>query len=545
VLVGVALAALAGVVLGAWWGDQRLHAAEPLRNVSLAGRLVGGIAPDELDAVIAAETERIGSSTVSVDMGDQAIDFLARELGISVDAAATRDAVLDKGRTGPIIERIQGWASSFDGRRPVELRFSFDPEAAVAALRDHPLMLDRVPVHPSATFDGERLVPVEGAPGRGLDVAAIISAIDTAVEQGTFEQVPGAWKEIPSPIPFADATSLVAGVDNRAGAGIVIRLGETMRWIPPKVLYSWLTSESDGGELRLELDGLAALEYIESLYADVWLGGFNPTFEVVDGNPVVADVVDTRTLCCSADAVRAIEEVITGEATQPIDLPLRGPTEDESLAVARDLGVLELVSEFTTEHACCASRVTNIHRIADIIRGYVIPPDGQLSINDYVGRRTRENGFVAAGVIQSGRFDDAVGGGISQFATTIFNAAFFAGLDIPEYQSHSIYISRYPYGREATVSFPAPDLVIHNTTPHHVLIWTSYTDTSITVQMFSTPHVQVEETGQTVGRAGACTRVTTYRQRSYLDGTVVDDSVFATYRPGEGLDCQGRPTARP
>ena len=53
---------------------------------------------------------------------------------------------------------------------------------------------------------------------------------------------------------------------------------------------------------------------------------------------------------------------------------------------------------------------------------------------------------------------EAVGGGISQFATTLFNAAFFAGLDIPEYQSHSIYITRYPYGREATLSYPAPDL---------------------------------------------------------------------------------------
>ena len=80
--------------------------------------------------------------------------------------------------------------------------------------------------------------------------------------------------------------------------------------------------------------------------------------------------------------------------------------------------------------------------------------------------------------IENGVLVDTVGGGISQFATTTFNAAFFGGLDLVEYQSHSIYISRYPYGREATLSFPKPDLVIGNNTPYGVLIWPTYTGTS-------------------------------------------------------------------
>ena len=158
---------------------------------------------------------------------------------------------------------------------------------------------------------------------------------------------------------------------------------------------------------------------------------------------------------------------------------------------------------------------------------------------------TVPQGFVAAGVIQNGVFESDVGGGISQFATTLFNAAFFAGLDFGEYQSHSIYISRYPYGREATLSFPNPDLEIRNNTPHGVLVWTEYTDTSITVKLFSTRYAEVEETGQTRGSAGACTRVITNRQRTFPDGTQSDDSVTALYRPAEGLDCNGNPTIPP
>jgi vancomycin resistance protein YoaR len=127
----------------------------------------------------------------------------------------------------------------------------------------------------------------------------------------------------------------------------------------------------------------------------------------------------------------------------------------------------------------------------------------------------------------------------------MFNASFFAGLDFDSYQSHSIYISRYPYGREATLNFPQPDLAVVNNTPYSMLVWTSYTSASITVQLYSTPYFEVEQTGQQSGRVSRCTRVNTFRQRTAPDGSVIDDAVFATYRPGEGLDCNGNPIPVP
>ena len=102
----------------------------------------------------------------------------------------------------------------------------------------------------------------------------------------------------------------------------------------------------------------------------------------------------------------------------------------------------------------------------------MIPPGGQFSVNGHVGRRTTENGFVAAGAIRNGEHVSEVGGGVSQFATTLFNAAYFAGLDITTYQAHSEYFDRYLRSREATMGFPDPDLVIENTTPYGVMIWT-------------------------------------------------------------------------
>ena len=90
-----------------------------------------------------------------------------------------------------------------------------------------------------------------------------------------------------------------------------------------------------------------------------------------------------------------------------------------------------------------------------------------------------------------------------------------------------------------------PSLEIQNTTDYPALIWTSYTDTSITVEIYSTKHIEVEQTRQVESSVRACTRVDTYRVRRYPDGREVEDSVFAVYRPSEGFDCNGNPTDRP
>jgi len=220
-----------------------------------------------------------------------------------------------------------------------------------------------------------------------------------------------------------------------------------------------------------------------------------------------------------------------------VRLPLREVQPERTEEEAQELGIAEQVASFQTEHPSGQPRVQNIHHIADLIRGQIIEPGESFSVNDFVGRRTRERGFVSAPVIENGEFSESVGGGISQFATTLFNAAFFGGLDFDEYQSHSIYISRYPYGREATLSFPKPDLKIKNPTPYGVLIWPTYTGTTIRVSLYSTKYVTAEQTGQTKGPRGNCTRVRTERTRTYQDGRAEVDHVFATYRPGEGVNC--------
>lgn len=166
-------------------------------------------------------------------------------------------------------------------------------------------------------------------------------------------------------------------------------------------------------------------------------------------------------------------------------LPLREGAEPERTTQELEaLDIRHLVSQFTTYHGCCEDRVTNIHLIADTVDGAIVGPGQTFSLNDYVGQRTEEKGYLPAGTIVGGEIVDTVGGGVSQFATTFYNAVFWGGYEDVEHKPHSFYYDRYPEGIEATISWPLPDLVFGNNDDSGVLIKTEYTDTSITVKFY-------------------------------------------------------------
>ena len=138
------------------------------------------------------------------------------------------------------------------------------------------------------------------------------------------------------------------------------------------------------------------------------------------------------------------------------------PVERAGLTAPRVPSASDVVSTFTSRYTPGEARVTNIRRAAQLLDGRVIPPGGRFSMNAALGKRTLARGFVPAPMISGGRLVSSVGGGISQVATALYNAAFFAGLKLVEHTPHSFYISRYPMGREATVSWGGPELVFRN-----------------------------------------------------------------------------------
>jgi vancomycin resistance protein YoaR len=154
---------------------------------------------------------------------------------------------------------------------------------------------------------------------------------------------------------------------------------------------------------------------------------------------------------------------------------------------AEQLRPTHLLGTFTTYYQAGQVRNANIQRLADVIDGAQVPPGGQFSINNISGERRCDKGYEPAGTIVRGELVDTCGGGVSQFGTTTFNAAFFAGVQLDQWKAHSWYISRYPMGREATLSYPELDVRFTNTTDAVIVVKTSHTDTSVTVSIYGQP----------------------------------------------------------
>jgi vancomycin resistance protein YoaR len=182
----------------------------------------------------------------------------------------------------------------------------------------------------------------------------------------------------------------------------------------------------------------------------------------------------------------ALSNAVHGDRIAHVELGPRNP--DLTTAEARALKIRTKLVSFTTEMGVSSSnRIHNVHLMADYIDGTVIRPGEAFSFNRVVGPRTPERGFLEGQMIVGSLLLPSIGGGVCQTATTLFNDAFELGLPIVERHNHSLYISHYPLGRDATVSWGGPDFQFRNDYESGLLIKASYTDSTLTFTFYGTP----------------------------------------------------------
>ena len=183
-------------------------------------------------------------------------------------------------------------------------------------------------------------------------------------------------------------------------------------------------------------------------------------------------------------------DAIAAAAAAPVhraSVRLKQIRADLTTREAEKLGIRRQISTFTTDMGTSSSnRIHNVQLMAQYIDGTVIKPGDTFSFNDRVGPRTVERGFREGQMIIGSLLLPAIGGGVCQTATTLFNNAFELGLPIVERHNHSFYISHYPMGRDATVSWGGPDFVFKNDLKTGILIKTRYTDSTLTFSFYGT-----------------------------------------------------------
>ncbi len=530
-------------------GWQVYEAREETRirpGATVSGVEIGGLEPEE--AVIALEpvVQEVAETTIDLQFPDIDLQFLghtitvtAEELGISLDS----ERILAEADTPPPpVVRPAAWLFDLFASRDVRPSVTTD----LGTLADT--------VDPYTDPETPRIQFVDGAfqPVLHIDVPVPdMESLALRLEEAVLNnmggrvavEVPICGMEPADPIAVALASALSTKANMITEGGVQLQLeGATETFtIGEQALRQFIVLEGEQHDTHLGLNPRIDAT-LASLFVGIGSEGIPAAVSLDQDGAVTISEGEAGFKCCDETAADALlQGMIDGQPL--IVLPAAPNPHPRGREWAESLGILQVVGEFTTPFTPAQDRIINIARISELTRGVIIEPGQRFSVNGHVGPRTTGKGFVPAKMILDGVFVDSVGGGISQYATTLFNAAFFAGLDFIDYQSHTIYLSRYPYGREATVSYPAPDLVLENNTPYGVMLWPTTGDDSITVKLYSTPWVLAEQTDQWTRTVGtSCTRVTTERTRTYLeDGRAETDTVWAQYRP-EGLRCDGSPS---
>jgi vancomycin resistance protein YoaR len=451
------------------------------RGTYVAGIDIGGKSPDAAKRLLRAQTAERAASPIEVTADDVKTTIDPAAAGLTVDVDGTVDRLVE-----PTFNPVK-IAKSFTERTDHRLTTTVDDAKLAATAAAVAAKVDRKAVEGSITFKGTEPVAVLPQTGRVLDQKATATMIDTAYSTLTPQAVTVPVKITPVKSTVDNVNEVLETVAKPAVSGPLDLTvdGKSTRLTPAAIVKLLKFDRGADGKLVPRLIPAEVARIGTSLNEKYKRTPKDAAVDVVRGGPKITPAVNGRKLDPKKWSA-AILPALSKPVPRSLVVPFVLDEPEITTAEVKALGIKEVVGEFTTFHPCCASRVTNIHVMADIVDGAMVMPGETFSLNGYVGVRDTTRGFVKAPMILDGVLTPSVGGGVSQFATTMFNAVFFSGLKDVYHKPHSFYINRYPPGREATVSHPEPDLKWTNDSPYGVVIKTSYTSGSITVRFWST-----------------------------------------------------------
>jgi vancomycin resistance protein YoaR len=465
-LAAAAIAALVALLLGlAYSGSQR----ELAEGTSVAGVDVGGLTTEQAEAELAARFTEHAPVPVTFIAGDESFSFAANQLGVHPDwEAAVAAAARASDGFGPIrgFRRLRTRFFGAEVLPPIAvsnaaLEFALDKVANE---------VDRSAVSAALVRRGLRIETVPDRTGRALEREAAANAIVRAL--GSLER-----SITPTPLPVAAAApdvsaAMLAPAARRARiavSGPVTVTGPGRSWRLSRTRIAKLLSLPHGGTRKLAIAGPAAAAYFDALDERVGKPARDAGF-AVSGESIRVVPARAGTSVNVPASATALLRAATSRVNRVARLSVVTNPPRRSTAEALAMGIDRRMSTYKTFNSGTSDRITNLRLGVELLDDTLVPPGGTFSLNGAIGERTVERGFRPAPVIIGTEYDEEVGGGTSQVATTVFNAAWEAGLTITERNPHSLYISRYQLGRDATVYWPSLDLKFVNDTAHWVLV---------------------------------------------------------------------------
>jgi len=486
--------------------DRVSNGGEVLGTVSAVGVELGGLDQEEAhQALLDLETE-LSSLPITVEVADKTFTLLPSEVDFSIDVDQMLAEAMTNGREGGVTGQFGWWLGNLTGSdpAPVALTTGFSPEALNEVLDrwviesiDNPAYEGSIAIvdgHVEASYPATGL-GIDNEESAGLVAAALVDLERHPITLPTQLITPTRTS--------TELDAIVAGIE--ADAAGLIDGPITLTWLTPPIavtLEQSLLEESlrarlidpDTNEVELYFDPDPLLTYLLGIRSEIEQEPFDA--QIIARHDEQITIIPGRSALIIDDlgvapAVMQAARSATKAGVFPFE---EGDQPDLTTAEAEALGVDGLLYRAVTFYPCCGdqtnlNRIQNIKRIAEEADGALVMPGETFSLNDHVGQRTIADGYARAGaiigdVVQCCDHPANIGGGVSQFATTLYNAVFFSGVEDISHTPHTLHFTRYPEGREATLGFPGPDVVFRNNTDSAILIDTDADDTSVTVRFY-------------------------------------------------------------
>lgn len=524
------------------------HSGEVLPGVQVEGVALSGMSQDEARQRLKSIADEASREPVTLIAEDRRLTLQPAKAGYFADAAATAQAALDSGRSGPLGGLLATVVGLFVDR-DVALEQSIDRaqlKRAVESLTDE---LGRRSFPGELVIDAEMLsVSVkEPRSGREVDRPEFAERLE-----GALARRPRGTVEVPLRMV---AVATQAKVERVARAArVFLRQALTLTGagepldVAPRQLAGVIALESrnDGRVVRLGAGDKRLAALVDEIAPkrdrparDARLSAPARAATTLDAKGEVSwrprsANVEVRRASRSGRMVRrealasAIQSAIRA-GRHSVKVPVKRV--EANLTASQAKRLKSLIGTFTTYYVPGQPRVTNIKQIARDVDRTVIAPGARFSLNETAGERTKAGGYVEAPFISDGKLEPSIGGGVSQFSTTLYNAAYFAGLKLDSHQPHSFFIDRYPAGREATLNFPSIDMTFTNDTQTPILLRASTDNNSVAVSLYgNNGGRRVEaQSGDRMPLPGRDFSLVVTREVGYPGGKVVKEPFTTRY----------------
>lgn len=472
--LGVTLLCLIVLYFGFFLFLNVFYSAKIFPGIKVAGVSIGGKTKSEAEKTLGQSTSQIEKNGLKISIEEKSFTLDAKKIGLKYNLETSLDKAFKKNKMNLNLLNLRD--------RDVEIDYEVD-QARVSEEIKGILVKSNIPAQDSKiSFQNNQIVFSEEKSGQGVTNIELMAGAREAIGNLKTEFMlkthtldPRFTREI-----LESKRSLLNDFFKES---IKLTSEGKIYEVKKEEMAGWI--ETVKGE-TISLNKDVITKYIQGLALNINHEPVNAQLNIQDGKVTVFSLSSDGKKLMEEESIQRI--IDRAAADRQIELAVETKKAEVNEGSMENLGLKELISvgysDFTGSPQ---NRIYNIKAGLSRFNGVLIKPDELFSFNQTLGPVEASTGFLEELVILQNKTVPQFGGGLCQVSSTAFRAALNAGLPITARKNHAYPVKYYkPYGVDATIYLPNPDLKFKNDTGKYILIQTRIEGKKVYFEFYGT-----------------------------------------------------------